>query len=287
MDNSPLTIPHLIATLDTFGPNISEFPITISALLDIGCPSTVINSSLADELGLHQYPLPLEEDNLSSLSESPLSCKEYVKMELSLGKGSWKSTVFRAKVNVGLPVLLILGMPFLASQHIVIDSNSRTAKDKRTGYDLLNPEIPTRSWAPERVVPPPTPPKARRPPIKTLETASEPVLAGYLLPAPVMAAVRERIETISFQEMLAKKEAEMRSRYRDRFPLCLPDTTTDVPDHIYHRIRLKDPNKTIKAMDIQRPKNIMTQGRDYLMNTYRQGEYVLPHRNMPPQHFVY
>ena len=194
----------------------------------------MINSDLVSKLGLRRYPLPLEEDNLSSLSDSPLSCKEYVKLELSSGNGIWKSTVLRAKVNTGLPVPLILGMPFLSSQHIIIDPESRTAKDKRTGYDLLNPEIPTRKWAPERVVPPPTPPKIQQPPIKGLEDASEPALAGYLLPAPIMAAVRERIETISLQEMLAKKDIEMKKTYADRFLLRLPDTTTNVPDHIYH-----------------------------------------------------
>jgi hypothetical protein len=151
----------------------------------------VINSDLANDLGLRRYPLPPKEDNLSSLSESPLSCREYVKLELSSGNGSWKSTVFRAKINVGLPVPLILGMPFLSSQHIVIDSNARTAKDKRTGYDLLHPEIPTRKWAPERVVPPPTPPKKHQSGTLTLENAPKPALAGYLLPAPIMAAVRE------------------------------------------------------------------------------------------------
>ena len=254
VDLSPLTVPHLVATLDAFGPNISEFPLPIPALLDVGCPSTVISSDLVNELGLRRYPLPVEEDNLASLSESPLSCKEYVKLELSSGNGSWKSTVFRAKVNTGLPVPLILGMPFLLSQHIVIDSESRTAKDKRTGYDLLHPEIPKRRWAPERVVPPPTPLKVHQPPIKDLESASEPALAGFLLPAPIMAAVRERIETISFQETLAKKDKEMKSKNADRFPLRLPDTTNDVPDHIFHRIRLKDPNKIMKGRGYAAPK---------------------------------
>src|SRR5271168_146041 len=121
-------------------------------------PSIVINSDLVNELGLRRYPLPPREDNLSTLSEPALSCREYVKLELSSGNGGWKSMVFRAKVNVGLPVSLILGMPFLSSQHIVIDSNARTAKDKRTGYELRHPEIPTRKWAPERVVPPPMDP---------------------------------------------------------------------------------------------------------------------------------
>ena len=48
----PFTVPHLIATLDTFGHNISEFPLPFHAMLDIGCPSVVISSALANELGL-------------------------------------------------------------------------------------------------------------------------------------------------------------------------------------------------------------------------------------------
>ena len=249
----PLTVPHLIATLEAFRPNVSEFPLSISAMLDIGCPSVVISSALVDELGLRRYPLPPAEDNLTSVSESPLSCKEYVKLELSSGNGSWKSTTFRAKVNSGLPVPILLGMPFLSTQHIVIDSHSRTAKDKRTGYDLLNPEIPKREWAPDRVVPPPTPSKIHKLPITTLTNASEPALAGYLLPAPIMAAVREQIETISFQEMLTKKDKEMKEKYVDRFPLRLPDNN-DMPDHIYHRIRLKDPNHVNKGCGYSAPK---------------------------------
>jgi hypothetical protein len=175
-------------------------------------------------------------------------------LELASGNGSWKSSVFRAKVNTGLPVPLILGIPFLSSHHIVIDANARTAKDKRSGYDLLHPRIPIREWAPERVVPPPTSPKTHKASITTLENASEPALASYLLPSPIMAAVRERIETISFQEELKRKDEELRLKFEDCFPLRLPDTTTGVPDHIYHQIRLKDPNQTIKGCSYSVPK---------------------------------
>jgi hypothetical protein len=62
--NSPFTIPHLVTTLDAFGPNISEFSLSLPALLDIGCPSIVISSATVDELGLRRYPLPPEEDIL-------------------------------------------------------------------------------------------------------------------------------------------------------------------------------------------------------------------------------
>ena len=60
VDLSSFTVPHLVATLDAFGPNISEFSQPVPALLDIGCPSIVISSNLVDELGLRRYPLPLE-----------------------------------------------------------------------------------------------------------------------------------------------------------------------------------------------------------------------------------
>ena len=73
VDPSPLTVPHLVATLDAFGPNISKFPLSVSALLDIGCPSVVINSDLANKLGLRRYPLPSEEDNKHKNKYSVLS----------------------------------------------------------------------------------------------------------------------------------------------------------------------------------------------------------------------
>ena len=49
----PFTVPHLIATLDAFRPNISKFLLPVPAMLDIGCPSVVISSALTNELGLH------------------------------------------------------------------------------------------------------------------------------------------------------------------------------------------------------------------------------------------
>jgi hypothetical protein len=137
--NPPFTVPHLFAQFAITGPLITKFPITTCAMLDIGCPSTVISSELVEHLELRQHPLPQEEDNLSSLSDSPLQCLEYVKLELSSGGGQWDSRVICAKVNTGLPVPLILGMPFLSSKHIVIDVHKCTAIDKRSGYDLINP----------------------------------------------------------------------------------------------------------------------------------------------------
>jgi hypothetical protein len=106
----PFTVNQLYTTLHTTGPHITKFPIPIQALMDIGCPSTMINEALCDHLGLCWYLLPKSENNLSSLSEMPPKCEEYVKLELQLGQGAWKSGVHKMKVNKGSPFPIILGI---------------------------------------------------------------------------------------------------------------------------------------------------------------------------------
>jgi hypothetical protein len=68
-----------------------------------------------------------------------------------------------------------------------------------------------------------------------------------------MAAIRDCIEALSFQEVLKAKDAKMKL-FADRFPLCLPDSTTDVPSHMFHRIRLKDPTKVNNCKGYVAPK---------------------------------
>ena len=96
----PFTVPHLYASFEITGPLIEEFPVPVKALLDIGCPSTVISHALATKLGLQCFALLLEEDNLSLLSQSLLHCSEYVKLEVSSGKGTWCSKVHQAKITL-------------------------------------------------------------------------------------------------------------------------------------------------------------------------------------------
>ncbi|KAJ7366422.1 hypothetical protein DFH08DRAFT_679185 [Mycena albidolilacea] len=228
----PLTVPHLYVDVTLSGPSISEFPIPVCSLLDIGCPSIVISDKLATKLGLRRYPLPVEEDNLSLLSESPLSCQEYVKLKVSSGDGNWTSSVVRAKVNVGLCIPLILGMPFLASEHILIDPEQRTAVDKRTGFNLLNnPSYPPRQWKPEWVTPPPTPKKPKH---KPLEQEPIPFSRSTELPVSVMLDVKNRIDELALQKLLQDEDARLKTKHADVFPVRLPDNTDDLPDNILH-----------------------------------------------------
>ncbi|KIJ24709.1 hypothetical protein M422DRAFT_274461 [Sphaerobolus stellatus SS14] len=217
---TPFTVPHLYAALDLTGPAMREFPLPIRALLDVGCPAVIISASLADQLGLRCYDLPLEEDNLSSLLDALLRCREYVRLRVRLGNGKWKSGTFRAKVNTGLPIPLILGLPFLATEHIVIDVNLRTAIDKRTGYDLISPPLlPAPPMAPPYAPPLPTPKKVKPPTPITLEEASEPALVGYLLPEPIVALIREHIEVLTELKLMNEKDCKFKEKFRDRFPI--------------------------------------------------------------------
>jgi hypothetical protein len=251
----PFTVAQLYTTLYASGPLVTEFPIAVQGLMDIGCSSTVISLALCELLGLRRYPLPSVENNMSSLSELPLNSEEYVKLDLQSELGVWKSGVHKMKVVKGLPFPIILGMPFLSAEHIVIDSHERTAIDKRSGHDLLNPPpITPRARSAPWVTPPPTPKKVRIPKPPTLEQTGAPALAGYLLPGPIIAAVRDRIEGLAFQEVLKAKDAQVKLKFADRFPTRLPDSTDDVPGHMFHRIRLKDPNKVNNGKGYAAPK---------------------------------
>ena len=81
-------------------------------------------------------------------------------------------------------------MPFLSSEKIVIDPDERTAIDKHSGYDLINPPpLTPRPTSTLQVIPLPTPKKIQTPKPPMLKQTRASVLAGYLLPCPVMAAV--------------------------------------------------------------------------------------------------
>ena len=136
------------AALVLMGPvqsSFSHFSVLQTRPSNTSCPCTVINAELCDHLGLHWHLLPMSKNNLLSLSHMLLNCEEYIELELHLGKGTWKVGVHKMKENKGLPFPVILGMPWLSSEKILIDSHEWMAIDKCTGYDILNPPHPDRS----------------------------------------------------------------------------------------------------------------------------------------------
>ncbi|KAG5725083.1 hypothetical protein E4T56_gene10298 [Termitomyces sp. T112] len=224
---APLSAPHMTAMLEVTGPTISSFPLSVRVILDNGCPSTVISDELVSKLGLRRFPLAKSEDNLTSLTDSPLTCTKYVRLEATVGKGAWRSKVFRAKVNVGLPVPLLLGIPFLLAEHLVLDIEANTATDKRTGFNIVHPCCsPNPAPTPSAHTPPSNPPKKRG--AEQQERTKLIHREDYTSPSQVMAWVRERIEVLSLEETLEKKDAEAKKTYADCFPSKLPRTTDNV-----------------------------------------------------------
>ena len=62
-------------TLCVTGPLITQFPIKLHPLMEISCPCTVISLT---HLGLRQSPLPEKENNMVSLTQQKINCKEYM-----------------------------------------------------------------------------------------------------------------------------------------------------------------------------------------------------------------
>jgi hypothetical protein len=146
---APLHVPHLFWRCKATGP-ATEFPIVIDALFDHGSHAVLISENLATRLGLRRRRLPKPETvelaMRSNKKKVEIKLNEYVKLPLSDPSAYWTSKSVRAIVAPGLCSPIILGLPFLSHNNIVIDHAARTAIDKNSNFDLLNP------------LPPPAPP---------------------------------------------------------------------------------------------------------------------------------
>jgi hypothetical protein len=185
---------------------------------------------------------------------------EWVKLSLYDVSNLWSSKTVRAVIAPSLCAPVILGLPFLSHNNIVIDHAARTAIDKTTGFDLLNP--------------PPVPtPKARKPRLKEffLQLKEDRALMlaelklvcheHYLInrrhfedvrpPEPV-AAMRQRIEQLTAIEQLNRLSDAVKTKYSDVFE-AIPHLN-ELPSDVYCRIKLKDATKTITSRSYATPR---------------------------------
>jgi len=56
----------------------------------------------------------------------------------------------------------------------------------------------------------------------------------------------DRIQILAVWDELGRYDQEAREEFRDQFPTDIPHVTR-LPDDVYHRFRLKDPEKVIKC----------------------------------------
>lgn len=68
-----------------------------------------------------------------------------------------------------------------------------------------------------------------------------------------MAAVRDCIKSITFQEVLKERDAQMKLKFIDHFPLWPSDNIDNLLEHIFHHIWLKDPTQVTNGRGYAAP----------------------------------
>jgi hypothetical protein len=142
---APLSVPHLFWNCTISGP-VGTLPISFSALIDYGSHLVLISDKFIKSLQLHRptlaEPLEVEMAMPESGLKNVVQLRDWVKLSLYDQVGSWTSKTVRAVIAPSLCAPVILGLPFLQHNKIVIDHDARTAIDKESGFDLLNPTPP-------------------------------------------------------------------------------------------------------------------------------------------------
>jgi len=81
-----------------------------------------------------------------------------------------------------------------------------------------------------------------------VERRSEQISQPYII-----SAIKERIEQLALTETLKTEDRRMKQIFADRFPDDLPPVD-DLPTDVYHRITLKDANRTFACRDYTCPR---------------------------------
>ncbi len=264
---TPLLAPHTILRARILSPSFEAEPSPL--LIDSGASAVLIRRDVAERLNLRirKLPTPFNLNNAWGTGED--SSSDWVKLSIALSDNSWTSTACRAIVVNSLCAPVILGKPFLESNHIVEDHSARNLVDKRSGRDLLAPAPP-----------PPPPPQsfrvlrdsnrdarvaqddAKR--IRHLQFLRElrdrtavrhidSELHSTDSSPHTVAAVRERVELLAFQERLDRENIDMKAEFADLFPDDIPHIDR-LPNDVYHRFVLKDPNLVIARRQYDCPK---------------------------------
>lgn len=129
---APLIAPHFLWNVLIDGPNVSA-PEIILTLIDSGSHLVLIDSGLVDHLGLCQHPLhkPISIDvALNTKQTNSTMLSKYCKISVTSSNRQWTSCSLQAVIAPKLYVPVTLGLPFLKSNAIVLDTEAGTVMDK-------------------------------------------------------------------------------------------------------------------------------------------------------------
>jgi hypothetical protein len=219
----PLKGKHFIWTcsLSTVPDNVR---VNTSALIDSGAHMALIRPDLVARLQLQTHTLDTPENvNVAIGSHGDVNqLTHYVIIEPSSTDKLFRSQRIRAVLALGLCMPLILGLPFLSLNKVVCNYAKRTclATCVLPPYDLM----------------------------------ASPKLGNVTqtLPPDTLAAISERMKTLSLEEEYAAREAELRTRFARVFEP--PPHVNELPKEPLARIKLKDPDVIIKSRNYPCPR---------------------------------
>ena len=132
----PFSLGHLEWRCHVDGPLVSG-PMVVTALIDNGSPSVLIDEDLVTKLGSQQRRLPAPQQARLAMGDEEVVVTEWVKLRTFSEDQRWTVRVVRAIVTLGLAYPVILGGPFLKSNKIVIDHELDCVTVKDNSYQLL------------------------------------------------------------------------------------------------------------------------------------------------------
>ncbi|PBL04257.1 hypothetical protein ARMGADRAFT_1070734 [Armillaria gallica] len=141
----PFALDHLVwpcAIKDRSSPSKLPSYIQTSALIDDGSHLVLIRPELVAHLKLKIHPLPKPISvtvAFQDASSSKTSLTSWVKLKLHAHKNQWSSHTVHAIIALNLCTDIILGLPFLATNKLLINPSERSVIDKTSGFDLLHP----------------------------------------------------------------------------------------------------------------------------------------------------
>jgi hypothetical protein len=217
---SPLKCEHLIWKCKANG-NTADLSVNTTALIDSGAHMVFIRPDLVEKLELHTFRLTNPEIvSVAIDAQKPASLTHFARLTVMSRDNKFKSKVLNAVVTPGLCKPIILGLPFLCNNNISCDYAKRECNVtiNSSPYNLLN-----------------------TPPMTPFSKAGD-----------TLAAIRERITTLSLQDELIKRETKVKLEFAAVFePLPHVD---ELPLQPRARIRLKNPEHSIKSRNYPCPR---------------------------------
>ena len=267
---------------------IDEFPLKISSLIDNGAHMVLIRPDIVKQLGLPCFPLPEPEEIDVAISSSQSTKKilsHFVKFKATSLDGLWTSRTVIAIVAPGLCMPVIFGLPFLEFNSIISDHSSRACIHKKSGYNLINPVIPSPIPAPRPrlKVQLKTNRRIKAEALKELIDTFDSKWGTRLQPHETvkpfdkLKAVKTRICSLIKSEILRRKEELLMTQFKDVFkPIPHYDK---LPDEVQAEIRLIDPGKSIKTRNYACPRKYKEAWHTLIQQHLRDG--IIQHSSSP------